>query len=167
MDAWEPVHHAILKANMGLNGLAVACHAEAVGTALGVGTVRFDIVTSDLGLFNAGGAGVVTTSDRYGVTARFGKPTVQRYDFIKIDVEGEEADVWEALQPQLSQDGPITVCLEFTPRHHADPASFLRKVQEDGFMLGTVVPDGYTRRCSLEEALVPDTGDFRMLWLTK
>lgn len=167
VDAWEPMHYEILHANVGLNGLPIALYPLAVGTALGVGTVRFVITPGVAGLFNAGGAALATSEFQTGVKSRFGVPSVQRYDFIKIDVEGAEADVWEALQLQLSQDGPTTVCMEFTPKQHEQPASFLRKVQEDGFALGTVGHDGYARRCSLEEALVPDTGDFRMLWLTK
>jgi hypothetical protein len=57
--------------------------------------------------------------------------------------------------------------MEFTPSMHTDPLPFLNRLTGDGFDLGTVGHDGVPRRCSLDEALVPDTGGFRMLWLTR
>ncbi len=61
----------------------------------------------------------------------------------------------------------LTVCMEFTPSQHEAPQAFLQQLTTDGFELGTVGHDGVPRKCSLEEALVPDTGAFRMLWLTR
>ena len=96
-----------------------------------------------------------------------GAPDPGAYDFIKIDVEGAEADVWQALAGVRSLSPNLTVCMEFTPEKHENPVAFLELLTSDGFELGTVGHDGTPRSCSLDEALVPDTGNFRMLWLTR
>jgi len=94
-------------------------------------------------------------------------PAASTFDFIKIDVEGAEADVWQALAEVRAASPRLTVCMEFTPGKHADPKAFVEMLMNDGFALGTVDYDGVPRPCSLETALVPNTGDFRMLWLTR
>lgn len=162
VEAWEPYHHALVTQNAELNGLPIVVEPQCLGT--GEALVHLAHPSrSRYGLFNAGG---VATADQ-GLSATVSKPSGKvTYDFIKVDVEGAEADVWEALRlAAYPREHAVTVCLEFTPRLHARPGRFLEQVQSDGFRLGTVGHDGQPRVCSVNEALTPDTGDFRMLWL--
>ncbi len=94
-------------------------------------------------------------------------PAAERWDFIKIDVEGAEGDVWQALAGVRAESPDLTLCMEFTPSQHEKPDRFLAKIMDDGFELGTVGHDGVPRKIPFDEALVPDTGGFRMLWLTR
>jgi len=167
VEAWEPIYSELVTANAGLNGLAVVTQPCAMGTAGGSVKLYRD-PGNEIGLYNAGGGSPVTDhrnepDDEFEVEVR---EPAGLYDFIKIDVEGAEADVWKALRVGRFTD-PVTVCMEFTPSKHVEPSLFLLDIVSDGFRLGTVGHDGVPRECSIEEALVPDTGDFRMLWLTR
>ncbi len=74
--------------------------------------------------------------------------------------------MWRALAGVRALSPNLTVCMEFTPSRHDVPHEFLELLESE-FELGTVGHDGVPRRISAEEALVPDTGDFRMLWLAR
>jgi len=167
VQAWEPYWSHIVRTNASVNGLPI----EVVGKAMATEEAEYR-VTNPRGdyFFNAGDvkmrrfAGPISGS---GATRRWSQiPTAEPWDFIKIDVEGAEADVWAALGPARTLSPNLTVCMEFTPSKHEDPLGFLDLLSTP-YELGTVGHDGVPRRCSIEEALVPDTGDFRMLWLTK
>jgi len=169
VEAWEPYHDNLLRLNASLNGGSIEVHSSALG--MGADVIVAPPPSDVLSLFNAGGVEVVPALDdgrappRYQRRVSSGYPT-GTFDFVKIDVEGDEAQVWDALGA-FRQYGPVTVCLEFTPEKHADPEAFLLNIEKDGFRLGTVGHDGTPRACSIEEALQPDTGGFRMLWLKK
>ena len=172
VEAWEPFWFAAVRNNAGINGLRITVRDCLMGTDHGArylgkvpkqilfnaGDVRLDRLTDPLRLVGA-------ESPTNGIAT--GAPDVAPYDFIKIDVEGSEMDVWAALcfVRQLSPN--LTVCMEFTPKQHKDPRAALDSIVADGFTMGSVGHDGVPRPCSIDEALVPDTGDFRMLWLTR
>lgn len=169
VEAYEPLPELaeLASLNASLNGLTVDVQNAAVGTHLdGVVPIakrrRSDSV---VGLFNGGGTKCRPSVFRDNLFVPSLVP-VGHYDFIKIDAEGAETDVWQALELGKSML-PATVCMEFTPREHASPKEFLELVMKQGFELGTVCHDGYPRPCSIDEALIPDTGSFRMLWLTR
>jgi hypothetical protein len=52
----------------------------------------------------------------------------ERADFVKIDVEGAEAEVWGGMQRLLERNPTVTVLLEFSGRRGADPAALLRDI---------------------------------------
>ena len=166
VEAWEPIWGKTLLANVDLNGFDITVHRAFMGT--GAMALGFRIGT---GPFNAGNIKAYPVTGTGGlpgysrVTARL--PAAASCDFIKIDVEGAEADVWQALAGVRAQSPDLTVCMEFTPSEHVAPVAFLQQLVKDGFEVGTVGHDGVPRKCSLDEALVPDTGGFRMLWLTR
>jgi FkbM family methyltransferase len=168
VEAWEPQWGGICTTNTRLNGLEV----EVVKCAMGSTKKQVRMrppggYTTGTG-FNAGGFSVYDSgSIAPGKKVEMRAPEAHVWDFIKIDVEGAEADVWKALADVRKVSPALTVCLEFTPEMHTAPALFLLDIVNDGFRLGTVGHDGVPRECSMEEALCPDTGNFRMLWLTR
>lgn len=174
VTAYEPVPetYELLAGNLSLNGLLQRCtvRRRAVGAQTDQQAILEELPRNGLGLRNIGGTSVRPWDPViHGHLARheytsFEAP-VGHYDFIKIDAEGAEADVWSVVTSCMSEHA--AVCMEFTPRRHEDPRQFLRDVRVDGFLLGTVGSDGTPRKISEDEALVPDTGDFRTLWLTK
>lgn len=169
VTAYEPVAETfdLLVSNLSLNGLLQRCDLRraAVG-ARHQGTIR-PAPANALGLRNIGGTQVKPwdpVKNESGPFVTFEIPKVT-FDFIKIDVEGSEADVWNATLG-ATHDSTV-VCMEFTPKMHTYPRAFLRTVQIDGFVLHTVGHDGVPCPISEDDALVPDTGDFRTLWLTR
>jgi len=86
-------------------------------------------------------------------------------DFVKIDVEGHEARVWEGMSGIIERSPGLQVLMEFTPDDHAEPEAFLRRVQEDGFTLRRVHDDGELKPVSEGELL--DGREFEMLWLKR
>lgn len=162
VQAWEPVWCKALRISTESNGFVVDAQRALMGTASGA----FDWKVPDRGTFNAGDIKLTRITAKPG-SVPMAAPQARNYDFIKIDVEGAEADVWEALRGVREMSPGLTVCMEFTPSQHEAPQAFLQQLMTDGFELGTVGHDGVPRKCSLEEALVPDTGGFRMLWLTR
>lgn len=167
VEAWEPYHADLLQHNASVNGLPIYVVPQAMGP-IGTQVIVKPPPSDELKLFNAGGVQVRPDKEMlcsYERRVVAGRPEIG-FDFIKVDVEGYEAEVWEALGlPHY--DRPVTVCMEFTPSKHQMPNVFLDRIKHDGFVLGTVGHDGVPRPCSHEEALEPDTGDFRMLWLTR
>lgn len=159
-EQWELTRH-----NVSLNGFDN--WAEVMWSGVGTAdSVVLEVPKKDdhSGLFNAGGSSPARRRCRDTFLAPLEAP-LGRYDFVKIDVEGAEEDVWHALPK--SEGHAMTVCMEFTPSRHDDPKSFLDLIVSQGFSIGTVGHDGYPRACSIDEALIPDTGDFRMLWLER
>jgi len=88
-------------------------------------------------------------------------------DFIKIDVEGSEALVWDGMRRILAESPNLQVLMEFTPKDHAAPEALLQQIENDGFRLLTVGHEGALRNITRQEAIVPDTGNHRMLWLSR
>jgi len=173
VEAWEPVHADLLRTNIAVNGASVHVVAGAMGTlSTSAGMVALFEKPPQHLFFNAGGAAMrradpLISRDTQSLRIPIEAPTPRPCDFIKIDVEGAEADVWRALDEVKAVSPSLTVCMEFTPKHHEDPQGFLGSIAAEGFTIGTVGHDGFTRPCSIEEAAVPDTGGFRMLWLSK
>jgi FkbM family methyltransferase len=162
VQAWEPVWGAKLLANLNINGLDGEVKRALMGTRFG--WFEYKIPS---GPFNAGDIKLFPDKGLPGQSrVSMLPPAAEPWDFIKIDVEGAEADVWQALSGVRQESPNLTVCMEFTPSQHEYPDRFLSQLASE-FEVGTVGHDGVPRRISLVEALVPDTGGFRMLWLTR
>lgn len=89
----------------------------------------------------------------------------QRVDFVKIDTEGHEPQVWYGLDKILKQSPNVEVLLEFTPRLYDNPGEFLDEIRADGFNLRRVDFDGELQPVAAEQIL--DADGMEMLWLTR
>ncbi len=171
VQAWEPYWHQFITINASINGLVVDVVEAALGSEDSVMMIK-PLAKNLTAMFNAGGVTLepmppAAARPLHYTKAELRRPTSDAYDFIKIDVEGAEADVWTALDGVRALSPNLTVCMEFTPKAHADPSAFLNRIMGDGFEIGSVGHDGVPRCCTIPAALVPDTGGFRMLWLTR
>ena len=59
-------------------------------------------------------------------------------EFIKIDVEGFEQQVWRGMTGILARGLPLTIFMEFTVSRYPDPRGFLREILDEGFSLEIV-----------------------------
>lgn len=92
---------------------------------------------------------------------------VQGVDFVKIDVQGAEMRVLRGMKKTIARSPRIAIALEFTAIEHEDPASCLKEIEDMGLTLRAVGTDGLVRALARADAICPDTGDHRMLWLSK
>ncbi len=77
-----------------------------------------------------------------------------RVDFIKLDVEGVERQVWSGLQKTLKNNKDIQVFIEFNRAKYPETAvQFLEELLAPGFILRYVDDDGEMQRCDREYAL--------------
>ncbi len=90
---------------------------------------------------------------------------LERVDFVKIDTEGHEPQVWAGMRAILDRALPMHVLLEFTPRLYEDPAAFLAQIQADGFSLRRVDFDGELQTTGPDELL--DGRDMEMVWASR
>lgn len=74
-------------------------------------------------------------------------------EFIKIDVEGHEQQVWRGMTGILVNGQPLTIFMEFTVGRYADPVGFLDEIVGEGFTLEIVDFIGGVRATSVEEIM--------------
>lgn len=88
-------------------------------------------------------------------------------DFIKIDVEGAEEDVWRGMEGVLARGRPMTIFLEFTPGRYAGPARFLDEILGHGFALAIIDLVHGVRPIGREAVLAGPPAEDQMLVLTR
>jgi len=88
-------------------------------------------------------------------------------DFIKIDVEGAEEDMWRGMEGMLARGRPMTIFLEFTPGRYASPARFLDEILDCGFALAIIDLVHGVRPISREAVLAGPPAEDQMLVLTR
>lgn len=91
-------------------------------------------------------------------------PTVH---FVKIDVQGHEFQVLAGMKETIAQSPGIAIAMEFTPSEHENPAEAIDTIVRMGLRIQAIGTDGQVRPITLEDAARADTGDHRMLWLTR
>jgi FkbM family methyltransferase len=84
-------------------------------------------------------------------------------DFIKIDAEGHEPEVWEGMSELRARSPKLQALIEFTPSCYADPSGFLKQLRAEGFRLSIVQTDGDLK--PVEDAEILACERFEMLWL--
>ena len=86
--------------------------------------------------------------------ARLDVPTVrlddvlpETVDFIKIDAEGGEREIWRGMSKTIANNPQLQIFLEFNPKRTSnyDPQEFLDAIEDDGFELAVIGYDASTR----------------------
>jgi FkbM family methyltransferase len=77
-------------------------------------------------------------------TVRLDDVLPDKVDFIKIDAEGGEREIWRGMSKTIENNRQLQIFLEFNPKRtaHYDPHEFLKTIREDGFDLAKVAYDG-------------------------
>lgn len=88
-------------------------------------------------------------------------------DFVKIDVEGAEEDVWRGMEGIFARGRPLTIFLEFTPGRYASPARFLDEILGHGFALAIIDLVRGVRPIGREAVLAGPPAEDQMLVLTR
>ncbi|MGI4745204.1 MAG: FkbM family methyltransferase [Janthinobacterium lividum] len=88
-------------------------------------------------------------------------------DFIKIDVEGAEEDVWKGMSSLIGRKKPLAILLEFTPNRYVDAEAFLRSIMDEGFALAQVTPTKGVQATSVQDVLEGPVDQDRMLILAR
>ena len=84
-------------------------------------------------------------------------------DFIKIDAEGHEPEVWAGMRELREHSPGMQALIEFTPGAYKDSAGFLKQLRQDGFRVSIVQTDGELKPAEDAEILACER--FEMLWL--
>jgi len=94
-------------------------------------------------------------------------PGALEADFIKIDAEGAEMQIWEGLGAIIARGRPLTILLEFTPGRYPSAATFLDRILGQGFTLQVVdMTDGIVA-VSRDAVLAANPSVDQMLVLTR
>ena len=80
-------------------------------------------------------------------TVRLDDVLPERVDFIKIDAEGGEREIWRGMAKTIENNPQLQVFLEFNPQRTSnyDPHELLKTIRDDGFELGVVSYDASSR----------------------
>jgi len=132
--AFEPQPNLarLLRKSIAVNGFTgfADLHAIALGASAGTVTIEASIDQPGGGRTVAGCGG-----DGQVELARFDTiPHAMDVEFIKMDVEGFEPEVWKGMTGRLERrDLPLTIFMEFTVGRLPDPAGFLDEILGRGF----------------------------------
>jgi len=163
--AWEPQQCVaeLLRSTVQLNGCRnVQVIEAAVGRERGTDTLYVDekfrgnaalwIPPRDIGC--TASVVAVDTLDAQGV-----------FDFVKIDAEGAEPQVWSGMQRSL-ENKDVQVLMEFAPSRQLPgfAEALLDDIASRGFGLRRVTDDGALESITREQAL---SAEWQMLWLQR
>lgn len=167
--AAEPVAatRALLELNLQLNGFAD--RVEVVAAALGA-------LTGEVVLIIPQGEPKNAIVQPEGVDYSFGRPYgrvtapmmrvddlgLPRLDFAKIDVEGQEAELWSGMQETIARSPGIQIVMEVNGGRGAGVVTFLEEV-ERLFPLRAIDTVGNLHRTTIKQILA--AGDDVMLYL--
>lgn len=164
VEAWEPQLGLCerLQKTLRLNGLGddrVRIRSAALGAEAADARVEFD--KSDRGsarvrLGSGGGVAVRPVTDT----------TLERVDFMKIDAEGMEPEIWRGGIGLLK---PKAILLEWSPEKYADPPEFMGVIRGDGYAVSLVNEHGELTpvKTPEEHAALSGIRGWRALWLER
>lgn len=91
-----------------------------------------------------------------------------RVDFIKIDTEAAEVDIWRGMQEMLKRNPRCTVAVEVSSRRDYNVATLAREMIAAGYSLLEIIPTGDVLPVTPDELALGDGhGTWNMLWLSK
>lgn len=93
----------------------------------------------------------------------------QKWDFIKIDVEGMEREVIHGLRETLDRQEHVTIAVEVTPFEWQPdtPEGFLEAMKLQGFSVGLIEADASIAALESYDRLPKEKGQWEMLWLSR
>lgn len=89
---------------------------------------------------------------------------VEKVDFVKIDAEGSEPEIWKGMK-KIRENPALQVVMEWNMSLLKDPGAFAEEIVSDGFDIHLVENDGGARRVSPMD-LVKRT-ELEMLYLVR
>lgn len=146
VEAWEPAADLVarLTRTLRLNGLTD--RVKLIERAAGGAEEARVLVRSRTDDFGSGsvrpewGSG---DGDAFAVNmTRLDETALGRVDFVKVDVEGHEPEVWAGMEKLLARGEPRSMLLEWTPSKYPDAGTFLESIKAAGFSVGVVNADG-------------------------
>lgn len=171
VTAYEPQRALaeLLRSSASVNGLRVVTKENAVGVSSNLPFSKtLHVDPARLGSTSFRRFDGATEVFGAVVASLSGDHPVYPVDFVKIDVQGAELEVLAGMKHLIERSPNIAIAMEFTPSEHEDPAAAIRSLHEDyGLQVRAIGTDGLIRQISTDAAIVPDTGDHRMLWLTR
>jgi len=138
-----------LASSIEVNGFAgfTTLHRCAAGAAEGRVALDVELRSPGGGRVREDGAGTVP------IRRLDSFPEALDAEFIKIDVEGHEQQVWRGMTGILARGHPLTVFMEFTVQRYPDPAGFLAEIAGEGFSIGLIHHDGQVRPVTAQTLL--------------
>jgi FkbM family methyltransferase len=88
-----------------------------------------------------------------------------RVDFIKIDAEGAELQIWQGLTATIHNNQNITIILEFNCGRYANPKGFLQDILNVGFKLKHIDYDAKVKNLTIDQCLAERPNEDWMLFL--
>lgn len=139
----------LLASSVAINGFAgtTAVHRCALGAVAGQVSLEVENHTPGGARVREDGGGTIP------IRRLDSFPEALDADFIKIDVEGHEQQVWRGMTGILARGNPLTVFMEFTVERYGDPEGFLSEILGEGFALGLIHHDGQVRAVTPAELL--------------
>lgn len=146
----------LLDKSLQVNGFAGYTDLHKIALGAGESELRLEVQDSSPG----GGRVLLPGTKRSNNTTSEVVVPVRRLDtiqhalaaeFIKIDVEGFEQQVWHGMTGILKQKRPLTIFMEFTVQRYDDPRGFLDEVLAYDFSLEIVDPVGGVRPVAKDE----------------
>lgn len=100
-------------------------------------------------------------------TVRLDDAMGDKVDFVKIDAEGAEREIWRGMSRILGANRDIQIFLEFNGnRYGAEAGAFLDEIEATGFKLGYVDHDGRTKGTT-RKPILDHGGQDVILYLTR
>lgn len=134
----NPVMASLVDKNIRVNGVApfTTLYKCALGAEEGVAAMEIDPI-------QPGGGHVIpyeegSSANPIQIRRLDQIPGALDADFIKMDVEGFEHDVWQGMTAILDSGRPLTIFMEFTVSRFADAQGFLDEIIAAGFSLEVI-----------------------------
>lgn len=135
----NPMLAPLVRKSVAVNGFnsRVDFHEIGLGSAKGFAVM-------DAAIDQPGGGRTIPASRKQGGIRieRLDKiPHATKLDFIKMDVEGFEPEVWKGMTRIFQRGRAMTIFMEFTVGRLADPGKFLDDIAAHGFSLEIISHD--------------------------
>lgn len=144
VEAWEPTIDcaAALQATVRMNGLkrSVSIVPFAAGAEDGVADIYRNL--SNYGSVTMLEAFAEQGAEAQQIEVRRLDNQASRFDFIKIDAEGYEPQVWRGMRGMRARHEPKAMLMEWTPKRYENARAFLDEIVREGFSVQIVDASG-------------------------